>query len=171
MTSIKTYITEGIQLLKNPEKGFIFLNKKTLEYVVGAYLRLLLVIAFVAGAVNLLFSLGRTLFFDLTRTLEVDYAVIINYRMVESFSLIFSYLMVGTFLMFIISTIIKIFYKKLKYTELLKIMLYSTYPLLLFSFVPYIAISLLIWSIFIFSIGMKMHKSHKISKDSIKQRD
>jgi len=168
---IKNVIKDGLVLLKNPEQGFKELAKKSLEKVVGDYLTILLLLSIAAAALNIIISLLRAIYFNIFRKLEVDYMVLLNYTFTESFALVFSYVLVGTFILFIVSIVAKIFCKKLKYTEFLKITLYSAYPILLFCWVPIFLISLLAWSIFLFFIGLHLHKAGEIKSTSIRQRD
>lgn len=169
--SIKNLIKKGVGVLKNPAEGFRLLEKKQLEEVVADYLILLLLLSLVAALFNLVFVIGKITYFTITSKIDVDYLVVLNYNLAESLAIAFSYIISGTFLMFFISIIIKVFFRRIKYTDLLKIMLYSAYPLLLFCWTPILIVSLLIWAIFLFLVGVRFYKSNKIVTGSIRQRD
>jgi len=171
MASMKNIIKEGIRLLVSPKDGFMKLDKKPLEDVVSNYLRLLFLLSLVAAFVNFLFRVGRTVYFDITRSIEVDYTPLLNYVISEFFAYIFGYFLAGTFIMFLIGLVLHQFFRKIKYADFLKILLYSMYPLLLFSWLPILVPSLVVWSGFLFFGCIKHHKSYKISKSSISQRD
>ena len=169
--SIKNLIKKGIIVLKNPAEEFKLLEKKQLEEVVGNYLILLLLLSLVAALFNFVFVLGKVAYFTITSKIDVDYLLMLNYDLAESLAIASSYILSGTFLMFFISIILKVFFRRIKYTDLLKIMLYSAYPLLLFCWMPILAFSLLIWAVFLFFVGVKLHKSSRILSGSISQRD
>jgi len=171
MASIKSIVKEGISLLLSPKGGFVKLDKKPLEDVVSNYLRLLFLLSIVAAFVNFILRIGRTVYFDITRSIEIDYLPLLNYSVSEFFAYIFSYFLVGTFIMFLVSLVLHQFFRRMKYADFIKILLYSMYPLLLFSWAPILAPSLLVWSGFLFFSCIKRHKSYKISKNSISQRD
>lgn len=169
-SSIKKLVKQGIEVLKEPGKQFTLLQKKQLEDIVGHYLRLLLLLSMIAFLFNLIFVLGRTTYFIITSTIDINYLALFNYALTQSFAIAFSYIILGIFLVFFISIILRIFFKKIKYVELLKITLYSAHPLLLFSWTPYLIPSLLVWSVFLFYVGINIYKTDKILIGSIRQR-
>jgi hypothetical protein len=169
--STKDLIKSGIDLLKDPRRELTALQKKTLEDVVGNYMRMLLLVAGVAALFNVVFALGRVAFFDITRSLDINYGSFLNFMVSESVALVFSYLLTGTFGVFFISVLLKPFFKRIKYTDYLKMILYSFYPLLLFCWTPILAISLLVWSVFLFATAVHLYRKSKVSKNSINQRD
>ncbi len=171
MALIKDIIKEGINLLISPKSGFTKSDKKPLEDVVSNYLRLLMVLSIVAAFVNFLFRMGRTLYLDITRSLDIDYTSLFNFTLSEFFAYIFGYFLAGTFIMFLISLVLHQFYRKIKYADFMKIFMYSMYPLLLFSWLPILVPSLVLWSGFLLFNCIRRHKSYKISKSSINQRD
>ncbi|MBU0614889.1 MAG: hypothetical protein KJ601_02250 [Nanoarchaeota archaeon] len=169
--TIKNSIKQGAVLLSDPTQGFANLKKQTLEEVVGNYLKLLLLLSFVAALFNFVIGLVRTVYFDLTRTVQIDYPAFLNYLISESFAYVFVYFLSGTFILLIVSAIAYRFFRKHKYTEFLKIMLYSAYPIILFGWIPFLAITLIVWSIFLFAVGIRGKRSHGISRGSLEERE
>ena len=107
-----------ILILSDPKLAFQELEKKTLESVVGYYLRMLLLVAIAAGIFNFLFSIIRAFYLDIFVTIDIQYLRMINYSLSRSFSNMFFYLFAGTFILFFISIFARIFIRRLKYTEL-----------------------------------------------------
>ena len=168
---IKKRVKQGIEFLKNPSQEFALLQKRQLENVISHYLMLLLALSVVAALFNLVFVLGRVFYFSMVRKLEISYLALLNYTGVESLGIAFSYILSGTFLVFLISIAIKPFFKRINYTEFLKIILSSAYPILLYGWTPYLAFSLAVWSVFLFFVGIRRYKPSKPLAGSIKQRD
>ena len=142
-------ISWGISILKNPEKEFSALPKKELDQVIANYLVLLLYSGFIAGIFSFFFSLGRAIYFDTILRAETEYGGVLNYSIGIAISIFFFYIFAGTVIFFCLSLIIKRIYNK-PYVEILKMMAYSSVPLLFFGWVPGAAIPLLIWAIFLF---------------------
>ena len=161
----------GFRILSNPEKEFSQLGKFTFEQVLGYYMLLLLTVAAAAGSFNFLFSLGKAVYYNLTLSIDIQYMRMINYTIGRSFSIIFLYLFAGTFLLFFIIIALKIFFRKISYTNLLKIIFYSATPLLMLSWLPSSKIATGIWSIILFMCGVRSFKSDSPKKGSIRQRE
>jgi hypothetical protein len=170
--ALKKKIKKGIAALKNPEKAFLELKKVTLEDIVSDYMHLLLLVALAVALFNIIYSIGRTIYLAVFLNADISYVRLINYITGQSFTILLIYILAGTIVVFLFSFIMKIFFRKIKYTELLKIILVSLYPFLLFGWIPRLAFALIIWSIFLFVLGIRINKDpEKIKKDSIFQRD
>ena len=168
---VKRLLKKGIKVLQNPEKEFGLLNEKNLESVVFDYLRLLIFIAFVAAMVNFIINLARVVYLDFFLLVKVNYIRFLNYAFGQASAVAIIYIIAGTFIIFFLGLILRIFFSKMKFTELLKKLLYAMMPILLFGWTPTLGLGLLIWSIFLFVIGIKFHKKHIVKKSSIEQRD
>ena len=168
---LKEPIKQGIKILLNPEREFKLLNKRSLESVVLNYTAMLVAAALLAGIFNLAFSTLKALYFDLSANVNIEYLRMINYSVGRSTSMLFFYIFSGTFLLFFASLLLRPFFRKIKYTSLLKILLYSAIPLLLFGWFLSNPFPLAIWSIFLVYTGIKNHKYIKIRKDSIEMRE
>lgn len=164
-------IKSGIRILFNPEKEFRLLNKRSLEPVVWDYAVVLAASAIMAGIFNLIFSIAKAVYFDLLVDISIQYPQMINYSIGRSTSIIFFYLFAGTFLLFFLSLALRPFFRNTSYTSLLKILLYSAMPVLLFGWFLANPLPLAIWSIFLIYTGVKSHKYAKIRKDSIEMRE
>ena len=164
-------IKNGIRILFNPEKEFKLLNKRSLEPVVWDYAIVLAAASIMAGIFNLIFSIAKAFYFDLFVDISIQYMRMINYSIGRSTSIIFFYLFAGTFLLFFLSLMLRLFFRNMKYTSLLKILLYSATPMLLFGWFLANPFPLAIWSIFLIYTGIKNHKYTKIRKDSIEMRE
>ena len=168
---IKKHIKLGIAILSNPEKGFQETEKFPFEETVNYYVWLLVALSITSGVFNLLYSIIKAAYFDLFFEVDINYLRMMNYLIGRSTSIIFFYIFAGTFLLFIISIAIMIFLPRVKYIDLLKILLYSATPLLFFSWIPYSPIPLIAWSLFLFLNGVKSKEKFQIKKDSIKYRE
>ena len=168
---LKEPIKKGIKILSNPEKEFKILNKKSLESVVWDYASMLVAAALLAGIFNLSFSILRALYFNLLVNVDIEYLRMINYSIGRSTSILFLYIFSGTFLLFFASLLLRLFFRNVKYTSLLKILLYSITPLLLFGWFLANPFPLAIWSLFLIYTGIKNHKHIKVRKDSIEMRE
>lgn len=169
--TIKKHIKFGICLLSNPEKGFRETGKSTFEETVSYYAWLLVAVSITAGVFNFLYSLAKAAYFDLFFEVDINYWRMVNYLTGRSTSITFFYIFAGTFLLFIISIILISFLPSLKYVNLLKILFYSATPLLFFGWIPYSAIPLVAWSLFLFLNGVKASKNIHINKNSINYRE
>ena len=168
---IKKHIKFGINILSNPEQGFKEAEKRTFEETVNYYIWLLVAVSIAAGLFDFLYSLIKVEYFNLFFEVEINYWRMINYQMGRSTSIIFFYIFAGTFLLFIVSVVLMLFLLKMKYVDLLKVLLYSATPMLFFSWIPYSPIPLIIWSMFLFLNGVKAKRRHHVKKDSIKYRE
>ena len=160
----------GLRVLSNPERAFSELKNYSFEDVVSYYMIMLVLTSFVAGIVNFLVSIIKNVYFDIFINVDVKYLAMLNYTLSVSASLMFLYIFVGIFILFFISILLIPFFHKIKYIDLLKILLYSMSPFLVFVWVPFSYFPLLIWSIFLLVTGIKSHKIVKIKSNSIKQR-
>lgn len=164
-------IKSGIRILLNPEREFKLLNQRSLEPVVWDYAIVLAASAIMAGIFNLIFSIAKAFYFDLLVDIGIQYMRMINYSLGRSTSIIFFYLFAGTFLLFFLSMALRLFFRNMKYISLLKILLYSATPMLLFGWFLANPFPLAVWSIFLIYTGIKNHKYTKIRKDSIEMRE
>jgi len=164
-------IKSGIRILFNPEKEFRLLNKRSLEPVVWDYTIVLAASAVMAGIFNLTFSIAKAFYLDLFVDISIQYPRMINYSIGRSASIIFFYLFAGTFLLFFLSLLLRPLFRNINYTSLLKILIYSAMPVLLFGWFLANPLPLAIWSIFLIYTGVKSHKHTKIRKDSIEMRE
>lgn len=161
----------SFQIVADPKHHFQELEKKTFEKAVGYYVRLLISVGIIAALINLVFWMGRSAYYDVFFTVQIDYLRMLNYTLATSSAVLFFYLYAGTFLLFILSIIINLFVRSHKYAEVLKILFYATTPLILFGWVPPTPIPFVVWSIFLFVVGVKSYKSSNVKKESIQNRD
>ncbi len=164
-------VKKGIRILSNPKEEFENLNSRSFESVVWDYAVLLLAAAIIAGAFSLIYALARAFYLDLSLNITIQYIRMINYSIGRSTSLIFLYLFAGTFLLFFLSMALKLFFRRIRYISLLKILIYSMTPLIFFSWFLPNPLPLGIWSLFLLAVGVKSHKPLEIKKDSIQKRD
>ena len=163
-------VREALALLRNPEKGFSDLNDLDLEHVVFSYLRLLVMIAVVAAAVNMIISALLVIYFSTFMGVTVSFPRYLNFVLGQSSAIAIIYIISGTVLMFFLSTIVSVFVR-IRYPELLKKLLYSMFPVLLFGWVPQLALFLLVWCGFLFFVAIRCHREKIIKRTSIEHRD
>ena len=168
---IKELIGKSIRILRNPEKEFSTIHTLTLEKIVFDYLRSLVGVSIAAGIISFVYSIARTAYLDILLSIDINYVRFLNFALGQASGTVLIYIFSGTFLVFAASLIISIFYRRIRYTELLKKILYAATPILIFGWVPKIALALLIWCIFLFYVGIRTHKQVSISKTSIERRE
>lgn len=170
--NIKRLIKGAFGVLANPERAFKGLQKRSLEDVLKDYIYLLITVGVVAGVVGFVYFLGKAVYLDIFYVVEIKYLNLINYGVGRLLSIIFFYIFSGTFLLFLVSLVLKLFVRKVKLTVLIKILLYAMMPLLMFSWIPLSAFMLGLWSLFLFVVGVKEYRqAGPTKKDSIQQRD
>lgn len=164
-------LRQGVRVLMYPGKCFEELNGMTLERVSSLHMILVIFAGIAAGVVSFLFTLGSTLYFDVFRNLDTNYFVVANYSFGISMGFIFLYLFVGTFGVFFVSLLLRPFFRKMKYTAFLKIVLFSVVPVLFFGWIMRIPIPFFLWSVFLFIVGIRTYRKHTVKHGSIDQRD
>ncbi len=160
----------AVLILSDPKHSFKELEKKSLEEVVGFYMRMLLLIAIAAGIFSFLFSIIRALYLEIFVSIDIQYIRVINYSVSRSSSILFFYLFAGTFILFFLSILIMPFVRKLRYAELLKVLMYSLAPLLLLGWIPPTPLPFIVWSLFLLITGIRQYHSKLIKKESIDNR-
>ena len=119
----------------------------------------LLATGLLAGAATLIYQFARAAYLDVFKSISVDYWNLLNYSVGTAVSIFFFYIFAGTFLMFIISLLIKLFARGIRYTRLLGIIMYSLSPLLVFSWIKESLFpALLVWSLFLLVKGIGLAK-------------
>lgn len=166
MNKIKT----GLRILYNPKTEFEALSKRTFESVINEYIFMIFFLGILTGLFSLLVSVIKAFYYNLVLHVDINFLRMLNYEVGRSVSIMFLYFFVGTFGIFFLSLILNWIFKNIKYTEILKVIFYSLWPLLLFSWIPFSPVFLFVWSIFLFVIGIKSYKNVPIKKDSIHQR-
>ncbi|MFH1174210.1 MAG: hypothetical protein V1725_03700 [archaeon] len=166
-----TAIRNNLAILVNPDKAFAKLHKIRLEAIVRDYVILLLLCGFLAGLFSLLYGLGNAVYLRTLLNVDIQFIRMLNYLLGRLVSMVFFYLFAGTFLFFILSMLLRIFFS-IKYADLLKVLMYGMSPVLLFGWLPFSVIPLFIWALLLFIIGVRVHKHRiPITKNSIHQRD
>jgi hypothetical protein len=164
-------IKKRLLTLMNPEQEFKELKRTTLEQSVSEYLKSLLLLCVLTGAYIFVTDLAKVFYFSIFNKLEVNYLFMLNYLMGKITSTMFFYLFAGTFIVFFISIILRIFLRKIKYMDLLQIIFMSLTPVLLFGWITQALAALFIWSIFLLWLGARTYKEKRIPKKSIQNRN
>lgn len=167
---ITRHIKRGFNILSSPKEEFSKLSKITFEDVLGYYMSMLIGLAFVSGVFSFLFSVGQAAYFDLFLNVDIQYQRMLNYSLGKSTSLVFFYLFAGTFILFVLSIILKPLFTRVKYMDMLKIIFYSLSPFLIFGWLPFSILPLFVWCIFLFITGVKFYRAGHIIKGSLSQR-
>ncbi len=169
---LKMAAKRGFTILSNPHEAYQNLHRRPFDSVMSDYLVLLIAVSIVAGIVNLIYALLRSVYLTLFQTIEVDYLRLLNYALGNSAGILFFYFFAGTFFLFLLTLILNLFCKGLRMTQMFAVLFYAATPLLLFSWIPVAVWPLLVWSIFLFVIGAKRQRfKDRISKRSVRYRD
>jgi hypothetical protein len=157
--SIKSAVKQGISILSNPDREFSLMKERSFEEILEDYIKFLLVAGLLAGVAAIAYQFGRAAYLDVFKSISIDYWRLLNYSVGTAVSAFFLYLFAGTFLMFVISLVLKPFAKGLRYTRLLSVMIYSLSPLLIFNWInESLFPALLVWSLFLLVKGVKIGK-------------
>jgi len=163
--SIKSAIKQGIMILSNPDKEFLLMKERTFEDILEDYIKFLLMAGLMAGIAAIIYQFSRAAYLDIFKSIAIDYWRLLNYSVGTAVSTFFFYLFIGIFLIFLISLIVKLFARGLKYTHLLSIMAYSVSPLLIFNWIHESLFSaLMVWTLFLLIKGIRSAKS-SVAKD------
>ena len=168
---IRNEIKRAFSMLVNSERAFKDIFKRSFESVLKDYLKLLIFVGVAAGIFGLLQNLLKALYFDLFLTVDIQYLRMLNYSLGRSVSLLFLYFFSGTFLVFLLTVLIRPFFRKIKYVHLIQLILCSLSPVLLFGWIVFLLPGLFMWSLVLFVQGIRSGMVPKIKKDSILQRD
>lgn len=164
-------VRQGIKLLSNPDVEFGNIYQKSFETIVGEYTILLILASIAAGLLSFIWAVSKAGYYDLFQSIDVQYLRMINYSLGRLTSIIFFYLFFGTFAVFFVSVILKPFFRKIKYINLLSILMCSLSPVLIFGWIFVPPYAFLIWSLFLFVKGVRNYKHISIKKDSINMRE
>ena len=153
---IKASIKTGVCLLMNPEHEFRALHSRTLEDILGEYIKLLLLCGLVAGMFSFAYAIVRAFVLQFFNHVTIDYLRLVNYAAGISTGTFFFYLFSGTFVLFLVCMLLRIFIKHLHFTLIIKILCLSMTPLLFFSWISSVmAFPLLVWSVFLAIVGIR----------------
>jgi hypothetical protein len=168
---MKQKIGKVFSLITAPKESIHKLRSESLEKAVGDFLQLLILAGLLAGVVHFSFFFLKSAYHDVFQNLSVDYARMINYTFGRSVAVFFFYLFSGTFLLLIASIPLKIFAGKIKYTEFLRILIYSLSPLLLLGWIPMNPLPFIVWGIFLLIVFLKAKGNRKSLQGGIHERE
>lgn len=163
------------EIVTDPVVEFKKLNNLSFEKVLSEYLHMIITIGCIAGLFELIFNFFKAVYMDVFVHADIQYLRMFNYLFGKANSIFFFTLFFGTFIMFLISVILKQIFRKIRYTSLLKLLFYSLAPLLLFGWTYKLIPGLIVWTLILFYKGVKTNKSVRREryrkKNSIKQRE
>jgi len=159
-----------VQALANPSVGLQRIQQRSLEDITADYLTLLLFTSALAGIINFIYNIGKTLYLEIFYAVEIQHLRMLNYLFGRSMSLTLFYLFAGTFLIMLFALVLAPMIKRHKVTDLLKLVLFSATPFLLFGWIPIATVALLLWSAFLLVLGIKNYRTTD-RQNSIDQRD
>jgi hypothetical protein len=170
--TVKKAVLNHINALTNPKNEFSHLHKLKFETALSDYLKVLLLIGILTAVFNFVYYVLRSIYYNLFYSVEIAYLRMFNYSSGQSIGTVFFYLFAGTFFVFVISIILHPFFRKIRYTDFLKLIFFALSPLLLFSWINIAIPGLLIWSIILFIVGIRTALSAQHSKKgTIEERD
>lgn len=152
----KNAITSGFSILSYPTFAFRDLKKRTLEQVLGDYIKLVLLSGLLAGVVTFLYAIGRAVYLEIVRDVTVNFWRLANYYSGIAVGTFFFYLFAGTFIFFIVSVVANLF-TPAPYTRVVMVLCYALTPVLLFGWLSSrLAAALLIWAGFLLIVGLRI---------------
>jgi hypothetical protein len=152
---LKRAVGQAFRVLSNPETEFTGLCKRTLEDVIEDYIKMLLAAGVLAGMMNFIYQFLMAGYLSLFKGIKINYWNLANYSAGTSLSIFFFYLFAGTFLLFVLTVILKILVRRIRYTSLVSITIYSLTPIIVFGWlILTLSAVLLIWSAFLLVNGV-----------------
>jgi len=159
-------------VLHDPKEAYAAVTKRAFEPLLIEYLTLLIGAAVLAGAYIFLETMLKAGFYDLFLDVNIQYVRLANYAMGGVTSISFFFLFAGTFFLFILSMILRAFYHKVRYVDLLKGLFLALTPTLFFGWIIWIGPAVLIWSIVLFLTGMPvLVKAKQQQHGTIRERE
>ncbi len=152
---MKERIIREFRVLSNPDEGFRRLEKRSLEDVVSDYILILLLSSALGFLATVILSVIRAVYYQLFYHADIFYWNMLNYAFGIGLALFYIYLFLGTFGVFILTLVMRAFARKMRYVRLIKIVLLSTAPILLFGWIPLSQFPLFVWMLFLLVKGMK----------------
>lgn len=146
----------ALSIINSPESELKAAGAKSLDEILGNYISLLLISALLSGISIFFLAVLKAIYFDFFLAASIDYMAVLNYSLGLGLSLFFFFIFAGTMLIFLLSVILKMLYSKKGYVLILKIMMCSAMPLLLFGWIPVFGFSFLIWSVYLFLLGIRL---------------
>ncbi len=173
LKTVSATIRQWGSILAHPQDAYRDIPGRKFEKVVEEYMIMLILVAAAAAVASFLYALGNALYLNIAYVVDIQYLRMMNYALGRATSLLFFYFFAGTFLIFFISLVLRPFFRHVKYTQLITMLLYAASPLLLFGWLPISLVAFFIWCVAIFVIGARAmpRREQKVRKDSIAQRD
>ncbi len=145
----------AFKVLVSPKPEFSRIREKKFDPILGNYLALLLLSSAFAAVSVFVYRIAKGVYFHFFFRADINYSVLMNYAFGISVSVFFFFIFSFTVLLLLLSGILKLFFPKGSYTDLLKMMMYSATPLILFGWIPGAVFAMIIWSLFLFYTGAK----------------
>jgi len=133
-------------VLYDPLAAFTALKSRSLEQVLGDYLLLLLCSGALGAVFYLLTSVGRAVYYHFVLGAQVEYIRLLNYAGGAAMAIFMLFLFAGTFLLFFIVLVLRLFFRQGSFVEFLRIALYSLSPVLLFGWVLPVVLAMFVWA-------------------------
>ena len=138
------------------------MDKRSFEDILEDYIKLVLLSGILAGITNFLIIIAKALYLKIFKNIVIDTYKLLNYSTGTATNIVFLYIFLGTVIVALLSLVVKLFARKLKYVKTVSILLYSLTPVIFFGWVNGLAsLALLIWSIFLLYVGITTLNSKK----------
>jgi len=168
---IRDVLKNRIVLLREPSAGVKREMARDFEGSLYEYLIFLIAIGILAAVVSFIASVAKSVYYDVFYSADIQYMNMLNYAVGRANGLLFFYLFAGTFMLFAVSLLLHWFVKA-RYVRLLQLIFASLTPVLLFGFLPSLALAFLAWSLVILLSNVSLaRETGNAKRGSIKQRD
>jgi len=156
---LRACLRKSFSILAKSQYELLRLQKRSLEEVLEQYFKLLLVSGLLASVMNFVWMLLTATYYKIVSNVTIDYGRLLNYGLSLSAGIFFFYLFAGTFILGTLSLLLTPFLRH-KYTEVVKVLVTSMTPVLLFGWIAQRVVTpLLIWSLYLAVIGLIKRKS------------
>ena len=159
---LKSVYSSAFSFLKNSQSSFQSVFSSSLEDCLEKYMKMLLIAGLFASIASFIIFLLNSLYLSIFRDVPILAWRMLNYAVSVSSGYFMVYLFLGTFGLFLLVLLFKVFFRNIRLDALIKLFCYSMFPILLFGWIhPSLAYALMVWSAFLVIVGIKSYSDKK----------
>jgi hypothetical protein len=150
-------VREAWRKLRDPREAVEQLSVHSLETMLAHHGKLVVLSGILSGLASIVWALLRAAYLDFGRHIEIEYLRLINYYSGIAFGTFLFYIFAGTFLLFLVTVLVRIFIRDIPYWTLVKIFCIAFIPLALFGWISKLFVpGLLVWFAYLAVSGIRV---------------
>ncbi len=158
-------LVSGFEALREPRQAQLRALEEPIEDALGNHMRRVLTAGVAAGLFSLIFSVAQALYLQQIKHVDIAFGRLLNYYSGIAFGTFLFYVFAGTFLLFLLSVVIRLFVRQVPFWTLIKLLCIAMVPVLLFGWIGRgVALALLVWSAFLLVSGILTVRSASSAK-------